>query len=86
MEAPFPYHQPWTNPPGKTRPDVGTGALGQGNRVRNCRFRFYNSDKLVHFFNNNDSAGNLIRGQNDSTQQKADELAIRLEDAMVLSL
>ena len=46
----------------------------------------YNSDKLVQFFNSNDSAGNLLRGQNDSTKQKADEIATRLEDAMVISL
>ena len=47
---------------------------------------FYTRDKLVQFFDNSDSAGNLIRGQNDSINQKADEIATRLEDAMVLSL
>ena len=47
---------------------------------------YYDDGKSIHYFNNQDPAGELIQGARGYNGPKVDELAIRIEDALALCL
>ncbi len=63
--------------------------LVEGNIIDLQPFReilFSSISKIVQCFDNNKPSGELVRGFNQSTNRLSDELAILIEDAMLLSL